>query len=118
MADSYGLKTDRLAGADHYITSVHNGDWLRLRAVDFAGRKPAALEVGFAAIKDGGAVEFYLDHREGKLLARAEATAGGPLRVEVPVQAAEAVDGVHDVFVLFTGGDGELFDVDYWKLSD
>lgn len=42
MADSYGLKTDRLAGADHYITSVHNGDWLRLRAVDFAGRKPAA----------------------------------------------------------------------------
>ena len=43
MAESYGLKTDRRAGDDHYITSVHNGDWLRLRDVDFGDSARRAL---------------------------------------------------------------------------
>ena len=42
MASSYGLKTDREAGTRHWVTHVHNGDWLLVRNVDF-GAQPASV---------------------------------------------------------------------------
>lgn len=116
MAESYGLKTDRRAGDDHYITSVHNGDWLRLRDVDFGDSAPSRLSVDFSAIKDGGSVEFYLDSPGNRPMARASVSPGSPLHVETELKAIDAARGVHDLFILFRGGDGELFDVDCWQM--
>lgn len=116
MAASYGLKTDRRPGKDHYITSVHNGDWLRLREVEFGERTPESVSVVFESIKDGGCVEFYLDHLGGKPLARVEVEAGGKLHVNVPVADGFDARGTHDVYMLFRGGDSELFNIDYWQI--
>lgn len=113
MADSYGLKTDRLAGTTHYITSVHNGDWLRVRDVDFGAQAPQAVEAGFARIKDGGTVELHLDRPDGPLLGSVKAEPGDALVQTAPVQ--HPAEGIHDVYLLLRGGDGELFDVDYWR---
>lgn len=117
MAESYGLKTDRTAGRHHYITRVNNGDWLCVRDVDFGDAAPAVFDVAFEAVKDGGTVEVYLDRLGGPLLAR---VATDPHRLEystaVHTDAAQAT-GVHDVYLLFRGGDGELFDVDWWKFG-
>lgn len=115
MAESYGLKTDRLDGTDHYLTSVHNGDWLCLRDVDFGDTAPTSLEIAFAALRDGGTAEFYLDRLGGKLLG-AITTDGSALHYETALNAPEAT-GVHDLYILFRGGDGELFNPDWWKLK-
>jgi len=117
MADSYGLKTDRRDGTDHYITSVHNGDWLRLRNVDFGEKTPEQVALTFSRIKDGGCVEFYLDQPGGTLLARVTTDAAGTLSYKAPVENAEKAHGVHDLYLLFRGGDGELFDVDCWQMN-
>ncbi|MDE6542007.1 MAG: family 43 glycosylhydrolase [Muribaculaceae bacterium] len=118
MAGCYGLKTDRRAGSDHYITSVHNGDWLRLRDVDFGEELPAgaSMSVIFSAVKEGGCVEFYLDRPGGTLLARVEAPAGAEAGLVGTGDAKAGVSGIHDVYLLFRGGDSELFDVDAWQL--
>ncbi|MDE6498516.1 MAG: family 43 glycosylhydrolase [Muribaculaceae bacterium] len=120
MAESYGLKTDRTAGTEHYITRVHNGDWLCVRDVDFGTSAPAALDMAFAAVKDGGLVEVYLDRPGGPLLARVTAA---PDSQELEYSTAVLPDasqatGVHDVYLLFrSDSDGELFDVDWWKFT-
>ena len=114
MAQQYGLKTDRRAGKDHYITRVHNGDWLRVRSADFGAEAPARLSAAFASIKDGGTMEVHIDRLDGPVVAKVEVAPGcSELLHEVAV--AEKPTGVHDVFLLFRGGDGELFDLDYYQ---
>ncbi len=117
MAQSYGLKTDRTAGGNHYIKSVHNGDWLRVRSVDFADGA-TAFSACVAGV-EGGSIELRKDFLNGDII--------GELKV-IPTGGKEAwqvqttndlkpLTGVHDLYLLFKGGDEELFRVDYWQFT-
>jgi len=64
--------------------------------------------------KNEGRVEFYLDELGGKPAAIVEVTDRDMIKV-VPV--LYEVRGKHDIYLLFRGGDEELFDVDWWKFS-
>ncbi len=118
MADSYGVKTDRRDSAPHFITSLHNGDWLRLRAVDFndgAARFTACVES-----LGGGSVELLLDglggERIGEIFVTPSASTGEWQTLGCDINAAD-LSGVHDLYFLFHGGDGELFNIDYWQFE-
>lgn len=115
MARCYGLKTDRTAGMEHYITNVDNGDWLCVRDADFGEQGPQAIELTFKRLHEGGTVEFHLDRLDGPLLGSI-ATDGSALHYSAPAQNADKARGVHDIYLLFRGGDGPLFDMDCWQL--
>lgn len=120
MAFSYGLKTDRNVGSHHYVTSIHNGDWLQLRAVDFGESAPAAISAIASALQKGGSIEFRLDRLGGPIIGEVEITPEGKDKwqtFKAPVTSKEPVKGVHDLYLLFKGPDGELFDFDAWQLS-
>lgn len=114
MADSYGLKTDRLAGKRHYITSVHNGDWLKVRCVDFGQKAPVLATVEIAGFHSEGRVEIYADVMEGRPLATIDIKGENAVKYS---RITKPVTGVHDVYLLFRGGDSELFDLDWWKFN-
>lgn len=61
MADSWGVKTDRLAGKNHYVRKIDNGDWIKIREVDFGTNGPASVTIQTLNFKNPGTVEFYLD---------------------------------------------------------
>lgn len=110
MADSYGLKTDRQAGSDHWLTRIYNGSWQRLRAVDFG--TGAAKVTARVRGKAGGTIEMIVD---GKTIAVLDVDKNaGWHTVSAPV---EGVKGVHDLMILYRGGDEELFDFDWWKMT-
>lgn len=114
MAESYGLKTDRNAGKDnHYLTSINNGDWLKVRSVDFGNNVPSAVTVEVSDAQRNGTVEFYLDNLEGRPIAKIEITpdSKGQLKSHVKGKAT----GVHDLLILFRGDDGELFNFKSWQ---
>lgn len=113
MASCWGIKVDRQTGTDHQVTSVHNGDWIKVRNVDF-GAKPATHVTAKALNhKHSGVVEFYLDHIGGKPIATVSVTAAGTFTAEV----TPAATGIHDICLLFRGGDEELFDLDWWQFA-
>ncbi len=114
MSSSWGVRFDRLSGADHYVTSVHNGDWIKVREVDFGDGEPTHIALKMLNFKHQGRVEFYLDELGGRPVATVEVDGGDMMRM-APVRSG--VDGKHDVYLLFRGGDEELFDVDWWKFS-
>ena len=123
MAAGFGLKTDRKAGDDHYLTSINNGDWLRVRAVDFGDRKARRFVANVASEKSGGAIQLRLDALAGPVLATIEVKPTGGVE-NWQLQSAEIahpeglpVSGVHDVYMLFQGEEGELFNFDYWTLE-
>lgn len=111
MADSYGLQTDRLAGYDHYVTSINNGDWLKLRSVDF-GKGASKVKVRARGGRPGS-IQFRVD---GKVAGEVQVAPQSYdwQEFEAPV---EGLEGVHDVILLFRGPDGELFDLDSWIME-
>lgn len=114
MASCWGLKTDRKDGKDHYVTSVHNGDWIRLREVELGEEGPGMVTLQVLNFQNPGRVEFYLDNIGGAPLAKVEVTAENPLRTAFIKTKAT---GRHDLYILFRGADKELFDLDWWKFT-
>jgi len=114
MAASWGLKVDRLAGKHHYVTSVHNGDWIKVRNLDFGEDCPTMVSLEMLNFKNEGVVEFYLDAIDGKPIARIEIINDNMMKT-APV--TPGVTGIHDMYILFRGGDEELFDLDWWKFN-
>lgn len=112
MSDSYGIKLDRTAGDNHFLTSVENGDWTKVSVVDFGSKKPKKLTAEVGNFKGEGVAEFYLDYIGGKPFARVSAKSGSD-KVAVSEISGE-ISGVHSVYILFRGGDGELFSLNSW----
>lgn len=122
IAFSYGLKNDRLAGAHHYITSIHTGDWIKVRAVDFGQEgAPKSFLACVASEEDGGLIEVRLDALNGNVIATIQVPNTGAedawKEVEAQIRSRRPIKGVHDVYFLFRGGDKELYNFDYWMFK-
>ncbi len=117
MSQSWGVKLDRLAGKDHYVTSIHNGDWIKLRCVDFGEGNATELTTSISSITNEGVIEFYLDKLDGSAFASIKYGKTTTGQQTGKIIARQAPKGVHDVYILFRGGDNELFDFDWWKVK-
>ena len=113
MSSSWGIKLDVRDDANHYVTSVHNGDWIKLRNVDFGAYAPIQVTLEILHFKNEGMIEFYKDIMEGEPFARIAITNDNSV-FNAPIQCGPT--GIHDVYILFRGADEELFDFDWWKL--
>lgn len=116
IAWSEGLKTARDPKAGMYVTSIHSGDYIEVDAVDFkkgAGRFQAAV-----ASETSGKIEIRLDSADGTLIGTCEVTpTGGPNSWKTVKADVKKVSGIHNLFFVFKGGDGELFNFDWWKFN-
>jgi len=115
MSSSWGVKLDRNAGDLHYVTSIHNGDWIKVRNVDFGDTAPTMVSMEMLNFKNEGSIEFYLDKLDGRPIATIPVN-NDNMMITAPVRAKNAT-GIHDLYVLFRGGDEELFDLDWWKFN-
>ncbi len=119
IAFSYGLKNDRTAGTHHYIKSIHNGDWIKVRSVDFGARIPKNFSARVAG-KAGGVMEVRADRLDGDLIAvlNVNPTASNDdWTVQNVNLNLKEFGGVHDIYILFRGGDEEMFHFDYWEFK-
>ncbi len=116
IAWSEGLKTGRNNNSGIYVTSINDGDHIKVRAVDFK-RGAKSFEIN-AAVAAGGKIEIRLDDKEGTLLGVCEIdAAGAPETWKTFKTKVEKIRGTHDLFFVFKGGEGNLFDLDYWKFD-
>ena len=115
MAESYGVKVDRLPGTRHYVTSIHNGDWIKVREVDFGDEEATMVVIEMLNFKNAGSIDFFIDEMiEGRPIATVPVN-NDNMMITAPVRPGVA--GKHDVYLLFHGGDEELFDLDWWKFN-
>ena len=116
MSQSWGVKLDRMAGSRHYVTSIHNGDWTKVRNVDLGSEAPKKITVEVLNVKNPGVIEFYANSISGKPFARIEVD-GSKNIITSPITQHPSPTTQHDVYILFRGGDEQLFDFDWWKLG-
>ncbi|NDV57118.1 glycoside hydrolase [Bacteroides sp. 519] len=117
IAWSEGVKTQQTEKAGKvYVTSIHNGDYIKVRNVDFKqGAK--TVEITAASLREGK-IEIYLDSLGGPLLGICEIrNTGGWLNWNTFSSEVASKGGIHDLFFVFKGGEGELFNLDSWLFT-
>lgn len=118
IADSEGLASEPRAGGGVYISEIHNGDWLAVRAVDFGAEEhPLQFRASLASALRGGTLSVRLDAPDGEeIAALTVGTTGGWEQWQTLEAAARPVAGVHDLYFCFAGRKGcKLFNFDWWQ---
>ncbi len=78
MAWEQGIETERSTNAGVYVTEISNGDFIKVRSVDF--KKGAGIFQTNVSSASGGFIEIHVDSRNGELLGSCEVKNTGGLQ--------------------------------------
>jgi glucuronoarabinoxylan endo-1,4-beta-xylanase len=117
---SAGLIVAGTPGGGNVITGIRNGDYVKVTNFNFAdGSASGAAALRYVlsmhakvAAQGGGALEAHVDSPDGPLVGFVEVPAGfqGWAKVSTPIDTTHAAAyGHRDLYIVATGGDGELF---------
>jgi arabinoxylan arabinofuranohydrolase len=117
IAQQNGIKTEVCTEGALDVTSITNGSWIRVRGVNF-GSGASTFFARIASGGSGGNIELHLDNLAGTLIGTCavSSTGGWQNWTTVPCNVSGA-SGVHDIFLKFTGGTGNLFNVNWWQFQ-
>lgn len=106
------------SGPEQKIGNIQSGDWVCYYGFNF-GSGADSVDLSMSSNNSGGTVEFRLDSATGELIGSASVGGTGGWNNFVPVSAdltAIPLD-IHDLYFVFTGGDGSLVDIDWFQFN-
>lgn len=116
MAWEEGIETSVNSATEVYVTDINNGDYLKVRNVDFK-KGATSFEAGIASAS-GGKIEIHLDSLSGSMLGVCEVkNTGGLEEWKTAAAKINKVKGIHDVYFVFKGGESNLFNFDWWRFK-
>jgi len=111
-----GVETTSDNAAGVYVTDIDNGDYIKVRNVDFK-KGAKSFEANVASVS-GGIIEIHLDSPDGNLIGTCSIKNTLSLQAwTTPSCKVKKVKGVHDVYFVFKGGEGDLFNFNSWKFN-
>lgn len=119
MAFSRGVKTEQNVKDGVYVTETNNGDYIKVREVDF-NRKPKSFAASVASNIRGGVMEVRLDSIGGEKIAEIKIgnTGGWDKWSTVKTNIEKTVSGTRDLFFVFRGEKGvRLMSFNWWKFE-
>ena len=116
IAWTAGVKTRSDKGIGVFVTEVDNGDYIKVRSVDFReGAKRFHARVASAIV--GSSIEIRLDSLTGKVLGNLNVkNTGGLKKWELLSCAVNREKGIHDLYFVFKGQGTELLNFDCGNL--
>ena len=122
MAWSVGLKTEQNDQTGVFVSDIHNGDYIKVREVDFESSQPRSFTAAVASALSGGTLEVHLDSLGGQQIAALDVphTGGGEIwrTLNVLLSNGNRAVGKHDLFFVFKGYKGaKLFNFDWWRFD-
>lgn len=115
IAWSEGLIVEEDDEIGVYISNISDGDHIKVRDVDF-GDGASSFEAKAATDNSDAAIEIRVGSIDGERLATCEIESTGGMHIwDEQTCDVDGISGVHDLYFVFTGGDGDLFNFDHWK---
>lgn len=117
IAFSKGVKAVEDNEKRIFITEIHNGDYIKVRDVDFGSDGVSQFTANASSRYNGGIIEIRTDSIEGKLLGTLKINYTGEWNYwKEFTTTIESITGVHDLYFIFKGKEPyTLFNFDYWK---
>ena len=118
IAFSSGLKTEVCSEGGIDVTQISNGDYIKVKGVDF-GTGAVSFDARVASAASGGNIELRLDSQTGTLVGTCTvAGTGGAQTWMTKTCTVSGATGMHDLYLKFTGGSGaSLFNFNWWKFT-
>ncbi len=97
---------------------IENGSWLMFGGIDF-GSGAKVFEARLASETSGGVIELYLDSMDGTPIGTLSFNGSGGWQNWVTKSCAvTGAEGVHNLYMKFTGGSGNLMNINWWRFAD
>lgn len=114
-----GVETAIEAGTGVYVTNINNGDYIKVRSVDL-GNGAKSIDLRTAASLAGASIEIRTDSLTGPIMSTLtlKQTATKEEWNTQTFKIHTKMMGIHDLFFVFKGGAGELFNFDWWRLRN
>lgn len=112
-----GVETEPCGEGGRNVCRIQDGDFIKVASVDF-GAGASAFLARVASANRGGTIELRLDGLDGKRIGACRVPGtGGWQHWENASCAIEGASGVHDLYLAFAGGDGDLLTINWWKFE-
>jgi len=118
IAWAQGVETATAVETGVYVTDISNNDYIKVRSVDFK-KGSKSFEAGIAGVSEGSIIEIHIDSLSGPILVSCNIKPSGDLKKwdRQIFRINNRVKGVHDVYFVFKGGQGNLFKFDWWQFK-
>ena len=120
IAFSEGVKSEPNVKTGIYISEIHNGDYIKVREVDFGKKSPKWFTATVASALRGGTLEVRTDSISGALIAELTipSTGGWECWKTLQTDIVKPVTGIKDIYFVFKGRKGcKLFNFDWYRFS-
>lgn len=109
-----GIDIESCSEGGSDVGYIEDGDYIGFKDIDLTG----ADKIDFRVASNGSdaVLEVRLDSPDGKLIGKTDVTnTGGWQEWITKTCTIEATSGKHDVYLVFTGGESYLFNINWWK---
>jgi len=114
-----GIQTQACSEGGENVAYINDNDWCAYYDVDFGSTGANSFDARVASNTGGGNIEIHLDSTTGSLVGTCVVTGtGGWQNWVTETCSVSGASGVHDLYLVFTGGTGSLFNVNWFKFSE
>jgi len=119
IAWSSGLKTEVSGEGGLNVAFINNGDYIKVRGVEFGSGGAKSLRVRVASANQGGNIEARIGSQTGTLIGTCKVPGTGGWQTYTTVTCSiSGATGTVDLYWKFTGsGSSELFNFDWWQFD-
>ena len=113
-----GVKTAKNDDVGVYVTDIHDGAYIKVRAVDFGDKGASKFLASVASATKNSSIELRLDSETGPLIGTLKVKPTGTLdKWKTQSCRVNGAKGVHDLYLKFTGNSSPLMNFDWWKFN-
>lgn len=117
MNQGQGIETEACSEGGRNVSFIENGDWTRVVGVDF-GAGATRFEARVASATSGGNIQLRLGSATGTLIGTCAVPGTGGWQTWTTVSCnVSGATGVRDLYLVFSGGSGFLFNLNWWRFS-
>ncbi len=117
MAWGSGIEVEDCSAGGRDVSNLENNDYIKVESVDFL-TGATTFEASVASAGSGGNIELRVGDVDGTLLGTCTVPVTGDWQAWQLVSCDVGdVTGVQDLFLVFKGGSGSLFNLDYWQFT-
>lgn len=112
-----GVQLENCSEGGQDVAYIDNGDYIGFKNVDF-GKAAESIDFRVASAGSGGKITVKLGAPDGETIGECNVTnTGGWQKYNTTNCKISKTSGMHDVYFVFSGGEGSLFNINWWKLN-
>jgi MYXO-CTERM domain-containing protein len=112
-----GVETEPASDGGMDVSQIGDGDWIRIRGVDF-GAGAEGFSARVASAESGGTIELRLGSLTGSVIGTCTVSAtGGWQTWTTQTTTVTGASGIADLYLVFHGTGSTLFNVDWWQFT-